>query len=29
MAESRHKLGTAAIEKIDLITVGWKEDLLI
>jgi len=29
MAESRHKLGTASIEKIDLITLGWKEDLLI
>lgn len=29
MAEARHKLGTAAIEKIDLVTLGWKEDILI
>lgn len=29
MAESRHKLGTATIEKIDLVTLGWRDDLLI
>ena len=29
LADTRHQLGTADPQKIDLITIGWKEDILI
>lgn len=29
LADTRHHLGTADVAKIDLIKLGWKEDILI